>query len=111
MRAPLHRYFEKSKCRMSRTIGTVEILPYTSLVTTGSERRKEALAAAVWRQLYGFFWMNREQHIAAVQELGLTPGHMKALFVLDLDEPRPMGALAEALAYNASTLTSLVDSP
>ena len=73
-------------------------------------KKKDALAATVWRQMYGFFWMNREQHMAAARDLGLTPGHLKALFVLDLDEPRPMGALAEALSCDASTVTWLVDS-
>jgi DNA-binding MarR family transcriptional regulator len=71
---------------------------------------KQALAERAWRQMHGFFWMHRDEHLAALRELGLTPGHMKALFVLKLDEPRPMGALAEALSCDASTVTWLVDS-
>jgi DNA-binding MarR family transcriptional regulator len=79
-------------------------------VATARKSLKQALAGQVWRQMYGFLWMHREEHVAIVRELGLTPGHMKALFVLELDEPRPMGALAEALHCDASTVTWLVDS-
>ncbi|HEX6313093.1 MAG TPA: MarR family transcriptional regulator [Acidimicrobiia bacterium] len=73
-------------------------------------KQRQALAEHVWRQIYGFFWMHREEHLAVLQELGLTPGHMKALFVLDLDEPYSMGTLAGALSCDASTMTWLVDS-
>ncbi len=44
-----------------------------------------------------------------LRELGLTPGHMKALAALDPDEPRPMRALADALSCDASMVTWLVD--
>ena len=43
------------------------------------------------------------------QELGLTPGHMKALLELQPGQPRPMGALAECLHCDASNATWLVD--
>ena len=46
---------------------------------------------------------------AIASELGLTPGHMKALAVLDADEPRPMRAMADALSCDASMVTWLVD--
>lgn len=60
--------------------------------------------------MYGFFWLHRDEHLAVVRDLGLTPGHMKALAVLQPDEPRPMGAMADALMCDASTVTWLVDS-
>lgn len=44
-----------------------------------------------------------------LRELGLTPGHMKALLMLDPDSPRPMGSLAQAFECDASTMTWLVD--
>ena len=43
------------------------------------------------------------------QELGVTPGHVKALLELQPDQPRPMGALAESLHCDASNATWLVD--
>jgi DNA-binding MarR family transcriptional regulator len=93
---------------MSQTIGTGKTFPYTPVVTTGS--RKDKLAAETWRRLHDFFWQRKDEHLGVLREMGLTPGHMKALFVLDLDEPRPMGALAESLVCDASTVTWLVDS-
>lgn len=44
-----------------------------------------------------------------LQRLGLTPGHMKALLVLDPGEPRPMSSLAQLFACDASTVTWIVD--
>jgi DNA-binding MarR family transcriptional regulator len=75
-----------------------------------SKSTRQALAEQVWRHMYGFFWMHRDQHIAVLHELGLTPGHMKALFVLDVDQPWSMGSLAGELTCDASTITWLVDS-
>jgi DNA-binding MarR family transcriptional regulator len=71
---------------------------------------KDQLAAETWRRLHDFFWQRKDEHLGVLREMGLTPGHMKALFVLDLGEPRPMGALAESLVCDASTVTWLVDS-
>ena len=93
---------------MSQTIGTAEVFPYTPAVTTRS--RKDKLAAETWRRMFDFHWQQKDEHLGVLREMGLTPGHMKALFVLDLDEPRPMGALAESLTCDASTVTWLVDS-
>jgi DNA-binding MarR family transcriptional regulator len=84
--------------------------PYTPVVTTGPRGRKDALAAETWRRVFDFFWQRKDEQLGVLREMGLTPGHMKALFVLDLDEPRPMGALADSLACDASTVTWLVDS-
>src|SRR5207244_7686400 len=49
------------------------------------------------------------EHVAILRGLGLTPGHMKALSLLDPDEPRPMRAMADSLACDASMVTWLVD--
>ena len=43
------------------------------------------------------------------QELGITPGHVKALLELRPELPRSMGALAETLRCDASNATWLVD--
>ena len=58
---------------------------------------------------YAFLRFQRGEHLTILRELGLTPGHMKALSVLDPDEPRPMGALADALICDASMATWFVD--
>jgi MarR family transcriptional regulator, organic hydroperoxide resistance regulator len=79
-------------------------------VATGLESRQDVLAGEAWRRLYDFFWQHRDEHLGMLREMRLTPGHMKALFVLDVEEPRPMGALAESLCCDASTVTWLVDS-
>jgi DNA-binding MarR family transcriptional regulator len=72
---------------------------------------KRALAAEVWRLMAGFTTDKLQSGglFAAARELGLTPGHVKALGVLDPDEPKPMGALADALVCDASMVTWLVD--
>jgi DNA-binding MarR family transcriptional regulator len=72
---------------------------------------KATLAADVWRDLFSFFWSSgsRNALVAVSQELGVTPGHVKALLELQPDQPRPMGALAESLHCDASNATWLVD--
>ncbi len=70
---------------------------------------KHELAAEAWQTLLGYFFAHRESTLGAAQELGLTPGHVKALFALDDEVPRSMGELAEALVCDPSNATWLVD--
>jgi DNA-binding MarR family transcriptional regulator len=72
---------------------------------------KRAIASDVWSMMAGFAFacFQRGEHLEILRELGLTPGHLKALVVLDPGEPRPMRAMAEALACDASMVTWLVD--
>ena len=72
---------------------------------------KATLAADVWRDLFSFFWStgSRNAMVLVSQELGVTPGHVKALLELEPGQPRPMGALAESLHCDASNATWLVD--
>jgi DNA-binding MarR family transcriptional regulator len=72
---------------------------------------RREIAEDVWRTMIGFTFarLQRGRHFAILREIGLTPGHLKALGVLDPDEPRPMRALADALVCDASTVTWLVD--
>ncbi|MBA3430666.1 MAG: MarR family transcriptional regulator [Actinobacteria bacterium] len=44
-----------------------------------------------------------------VQRFGLTPGHARALLMMDPDKPLPMGNLADLFSCDASTITWLVD--
>lgn len=53
--------------------------------------------------------LQRGEHFAMLRDEGLTPGHLKTLAFLDADEARPMGAIAEGLAIDASQVTWLVD--
>jgi DNA-binding MarR family transcriptional regulator len=70
---------------------------------------KAGVARDVWQMLVGYFFAQRELQMRVVQELGLTPGHMKTLFELDAEEGRSMGELASALVCDASNATWLVD--
>ena len=74
-------------------------------------RSKRDLAGDVWRVM-ARFTMERVQsgeHFAMLRELGLTPGHLKTLAILQPDEPRPMGVIAEIMRCDASQVTWLVD--
>jgi DNA-binding MarR family transcriptional regulator len=77
----------------------------------GKAHGKRALAAEVWRLMAGFTTDKLQSGglFALARELGLSPGHVKALGVLDPDEPKPMRALADALVCDASMVTWLVD--
>jgi DNA-binding MarR family transcriptional regulator len=71
----------------------------------------DALAADVWRVLatFGLSQIQRGPHLAILRRLGLTPGDLKVLAILDPDEPRPMRALADALSVDPSMATWFVD--
>src|SRR5712691_9604559 len=82
-----------------------------ALMSAKVGRERQAVAAEVWR-LMAEFALTRFQtgeHVTMLREIGLTPGHLKALSILDPDEPRPMRAMADALACDASQVTWLVD--
>ena len=74
-------------------------------------RSKRELAGDVWRLMARFTMerVQRGEHFALLRELGLTPGHLKALAVIHPDEPRPMGVMAEIMRCDASQMTWLID--
>ena len=76
-----------------------------------SRTGKEAIAAEVWRLMAEFSFANaqRSAQVQLMHELGLTPGHCRALSMLDPQEPRPMRAMADALCCDPSMATWLVD--
>ena len=78
-----------------------------SLKTT--TKIKSSTAQEVWELLLEFFNEHRGRLFGILGKLGLSPGDMKALFVLETDEPRPMGALAQAWDCDASNVTWIVD--
>jgi DNA-binding MarR family transcriptional regulator len=53
--------------------------------------------------------VQRRAQAPLMDELRLTPGHVRALSILDPEEPRPMRAMASALCCDASMATWLVD--
>ena len=70
---------------------------------------RQATAAEVWRLMVQCSMQQFGHTSGVLQQLGLTPGHMKALLMLEPGEPRPMGSLAQQFACDASTITWLVD--
>ena len=74
-------------------------------------RAKRVVAGDVWRLMARFTLsqVQRGDQFELLREQGLTPGHLKALAILDPDEPRPMGAMADGLRCDASQVTWLVD--
>jgi DNA-binding MarR family transcriptional regulator len=75
---------------------------------TSSRSERKSPASEAWELLLQlFFAHHRPRLIALGQELDLAPQQMIALKMLD--EPRPMSALAGALACDSSNVTGIVD--
>lgn len=76
-----------------------------------ASRRKEAIAADVWRMLaeFAFAMLQRGGHFEELKAMGLTPGHLKVLAALEPGTPRPMGVIADACNCDPSMATWLVD--
>jgi DNA-binding MarR family transcriptional regulator len=74
-------------------------------------RKKLAVAAEAWGLMadFAFTKFQSRGHVTMLRRLGLTPGHLKALSILDPDQPKSMRSMADALACDASQVTWLVD--
>src|SRR5919204_1892499 len=72
-------------------------------------RNKVAVAAEAWAALLDLTMGQRGRFFRILQEFGLTPGDLRALFALDGDHPRPMRVLAQAWDCDASNATWMVD--
>lgn len=70
---------------------------------------KDALATEVWHLLGEMFQKQFRGAAATLQEIGLTPGHLKVLMLLSSGEALPMGSIAQNMACDASTMTWLID--
>lgn len=55
------------------------------------------------------FHMVHQRYVETARQFGLNPGATKLLLELEPDDPRPMRALAEAFACDASNVTWMVD--
>jgi DNA-binding MarR family transcriptional regulator len=55
------------------------------------------------------YLLAHQRHAQTAREFGLNPGATKLLLDLEPDDPRPMRALAETFACDASNVTWMVD--
>ena len=65
-------------------------------------------AADVWRRMLDYHIVH-QRYLETAREFGLNPGATKLLLELEHDDPRPMRALAETFACDASNVTWMVD--
>lgn len=62
-----------------------------------------------WRSLLELALARLETVTVEFREMGLSPGHIRSLLVLDYDQPRPMRWFAEHFLVDPSTVTWIVD--
>lgn len=67
------------------------------------------VATEIWRLLSDFTGGQFREKARALGDLGLTPGHTKALLALEPGQARPMGSCAHGIGCDASTATWLID--
>jgi len=67
-----------------------------------------SLAADVWRRMLEYH-IAHQRYLETARQFGLNPGATKLLLELEPDDPRPMRALAETFACDASNVTWMVD--
>ena len=72
---------------------------------------KQETARQVWLYMHGLMHggENSDRFPKVAAELSLTPGQMHTLLTLRDGEPRPMRALADTMACDASYATTLID--
>jgi DNA-binding MarR family transcriptional regulator len=70
---------------------------------------RDALAAAVWRRMFGFLMSTRHQRDEVLLRLGLTPNDARAFASLGEGEGRTMHTLAQEWGCDASNATWIVD--
>jgi DNA-binding MarR family transcriptional regulator len=70
---------------------------------------KAALARKAWRLMFHFMMRTAPERTRKLGRRGLTPNDSRALFSLDPEEGRTMGALAEDWECDASNATWIVD--
>jgi DNA-binding MarR family transcriptional regulator len=106
------RYFKKIKHLSTPMIGVLETPVATAYDGGVNDKRgdtKAEIAAEAWGALLDLTMGQRNRLLRVLQESGLTPGDLRALFALDQETPRPMRTLARAWACDASNVTWIVD--
>jgi DNA-binding MarR family transcriptional regulator len=73
-----------------------------------ARKSSETMAVEAWRLMLDFLRAHHTPAVASI-EFGLNPGAAKMLLDLEPDDPRPMRALAETFACDASNITWMVD--
>ena len=74
-----------------------------------SPDRRAKAAAKAWRLMFEFLMRSAPARLESLQKRRLTPNDSRALFTLDKDRGRPIGALAREWGCDPSTATWLVD--
>jgi DNA-binding MarR family transcriptional regulator len=72
-------------------------------------RRRASPAGEAWALMHELFHASRRRFLAVASEFELSPPQVRALGVLDPDQPVPMSELAEALHCDNSNVTGIVD--
>jgi DNA-binding MarR family transcriptional regulator len=106
------RHFKKFKYPSTSIIEMLETPVATAYDDGMSGKRgssKAAIAAEAWGALLDLTMGQRNRSFRILQEFGLTPGDLRALFALDQETPRRMRTLARAWACDASNATWMVD--
>lgn len=70
---------------------------------------KAHAATQVWKAMSEYSLAQFRQKSRGLNDIGLTPGHMKALMTLEPGKALPMGACAQEMGCDASTATWLID--
>ncbi len=71
--------------------------------------RDKPEACQAWELLTRLFFAQRGQLPSVACELNLSPVQCHVLYLMQPEQPIPMGRLAETLACDASNVTGLVD--
>lgn len=77
-------------------------------MSSSGDLRRE-VATRVWRTMSEYAMAQFRDKSSSLGEVGLTPGHMKALMTLHPADAIPMGACAQEMGCDASTATWLID--
>jgi len=74
-----------------------------------SPDRRNQSAGKAWRLMFDFLMRSAPDRLESLRKRGLTPNDSRALFTLEKDQGRPIGALAREWDCDPSTATWLVD--
>lgn len=70
---------------------------------------RSAAAKRAWQLLFDYFMVTSPQRAEALADRGLTPNDARALWSLDADNGKPIGALAKSWKCDPSNATFIVD--